>query len=245
MLQDTFLEHIGEPKKKISIYKKEEPKTNRKTNTNKSDIKTKNKPKSTVLPEKLSESNDKLTQTQNIKDKNKKLKIKPLRTQKNKPEHKITLKNNKDILADLEKNKTKEKSESNPKLTKVIFHGENYEKTKSTIDFMKYNFDFSIEEQYKTKKLITDYDQQHINLIKINENFYDNYNSNSHNLENTKQKWSRKKFGGDNKELKKAINLIRDSFQGRKIDSNEEKCLNILKNNDYNIDEFLKSKINN
>ena len=96
-----------------------------------------------VLPTKLSESKDKLTQAPNIKDKNKKLKIKPLRTQKKKPEHKITLKNNKDILADLEKNKTKEKSESNPKLTKVIFHGENYENTKSTIDFMKYNFDYS------------------------------------------------------------------------------------------------------
>ena len=245
LLQDTFLEHIGEPKKKISIYEKEEPKINRKTNTNRPDIKNKSKSKSVVLPTKLSESKDKLTQAPNIKDKNKKLKIKPLRTQKKKPEHKITLKNNKDILADLEKNKTKEKSESNPKLTKVIFHGENYENTKSTIDFMKYNFDFSIEEQYKTKKLITDYDQQHIDLIKINEGFYDNYNSNSHNLENTEQKWSRKKFGGDNKELKKAINLIRDSFQGRKIDTNEEKCLNILKNNDYNIDEFLKSKINN
>ena len=107
---------------------------------------------------------------------------------------------------------------------------------------MKYNFDFSIEEQYKTKKLITDYEHQHIDLLKINENFYDNCNYSNQNLDNIETKWSRKKFNGDNKELKKAINMIRDTFQGRKIDTNEEKCLNILKNNDYNIDEFLNSR---
>jgi hypothetical protein len=250
LLQDTFLEHIGEPKKKIGSSEKQlvDININIKTskNKNKNDSKNKNKQKSI---NKLNESNNMTSQSQQSikdkdkdKDKDKKKKIKPLRNQRKKPQHRITLKNNKDILADLEKNKKDEKSVSNPKLTKVIFHGENYEKTKSSIDFMKYNFDFSIEEQYKTKKLITDYEHQHIDLIKINENFYDNYNANNHNLENTEQKWSRKKFEGDNKELKKVISLIRDTFQGRKIDTNEEKCLNILKKNHYNIDELLKSK---
>ena len=247
LLQDTFLEHIGEPKKKIgSSPEKQLVNINIKTSKNKSknDSKNKNKNKQ-KSPNELNESNNIISQSQSSlkdKDKDKKNKIKSLRNQRKKPQHKITLKNNKDILADLEKNKKDEKSVSNPKLTKVIYHGENYEKTKSSIDFMKYNFDFSIEEQYKTKKLITDYDHQHIDLIKINENFYDNYNANNHNLENTEQKWSRKKFEGDNKELKKVISIIRDTFQGRKIDTNEEKCLTILKTNHYNIDELLKSK---
>ena len=241
LLQDSFLEHIGEPKKKVSESVKQLVNINIETIKKKRKNDSKNKKKQKSQNE-LNESNDKISKSQSsLKDK-KKVKIKPLRNQKKKPQHKITLKNNKDILADLEKNKTGEKSVSNPKLTKVIYHGDNYEKTKSTIDFMKYNFDFSIEEQYKTKKLITDYDHQHIDLNKINETFYDNYNTNNHNLENTEQKWSRKKFEGDNKELKKAISLIRDTFQGRKTDTNEEKCLGILKNNNYNIDELLKSK---
>ena len=146
-----------------------------------------------------------------------------------------------DYKKDLDKYKN-DSNEINPKLTKVIFHGENYEKTKSTIDFMKYNFDFRLEEQYKTKKLITDYDQQHIDLTRINQKLYENYNSNSQNLNEIEQKWSRKKFVGDNKDLKKVISIIKDSFPGRKLDVNEEKCLNILKNNDYNIEEFLDSR---
>ena len=108
------------------------------------------------------------------------------------------------------------------------------------IDFMRYNFDFSIEEQYKTKKLITDYDQQHADFTKIKNNIYENYNYNDLKLENIEQKWSRKKFNGDNKELKKTINMINDTFSGRKSYTNEEKCLTILKDNDYNID-FLNS----
>jgi hypothetical protein len=144
-------------------------------------------------------------------------------------------------LADLQKDKPKENEESNPKFTKVIFHGTDYENTKSMIDFMKYNFNFNIDEQYKSRKLITDYEQQHIDMLKIKQNVYDNYNSNNENLEKIEQKWSRKKFVGDNKELKKAINIIRDSFPGRKTDINEEKCLNILKNNDYNIKKISNS----
>ena len=128
------------------------------------------------------------------------------------------------------------------KKTKINFYGNDYKQTNSPIDFMKYNFDFRLEEQYKTKKLITDYDQQHIDLTRINQKLYENYNSNSQNLNEIEQKWSRKKFVGDNKDLKKVISIIKDSFPGRKLDVNEEKCLNILKNNDYNIEEFLDSR---
>jgi hypothetical protein len=228
LLYDSILEHIGKKEKnenENSIQLEEEISSLDNENNKKKE----DNPRNKKTQNSNNQKNKPKTRARNGKHSRKK-------------QHRITLKNNKDILADLEKNKKDEKSVSNPKLTKVIYHGENYEKTKSSIDFMKYNFDFSIEEQYKTKKLITDYEHQHIDLIKINENFYDNYNANNHNLENTEQKWSRKKFEGDNKELKKVISLIRDTFQGRKIDTNEEKCLNILKKNHYNIDELLKSK---
>ena len=249
LLHDSILEHIGEPKKKlVTTIEDESLEIESKNNKNKNDIKNKNKNKTINKDKNIPTENNnmeldkKTSENTEIKDKdkNKKLKIKNQRNQKKK-QHKITIKNNKDILADLNKDKN-DKNEINPKLTKVIFHGENYEKTKSTIDFMKYNFDFRIEEQYKTKKLITDYDQQHIDLTRINQKLYENYNSNSQNLKEIEQKWSRKKFIGDNKELKKVISIIKDSFPGRKVDVNEEKCLNILKKNDYNIEEFLESR---
>ena len=244
LLQDTLLEHIGEPKKKIILTEYNQSEMTTKESLNKNDMRNKIKSKSCQLNNiliKPIDIDENQKNNQENKEKNKKNKIKNIRHHK-KRQHKITIKNNNDILADLQKDKTREKAETNPKLTKVIFHGDNYEKTKSIIDFMKYNFDFSVEEQYKSKKLITDYDQQHIDMVQINHNVYDNYNDNIQNLENIEQKWSRKKFDGDNKELKKAINIIRDSFPGRKTDTNEEKCLNILKNNDYNIEEFLNSK---
>ena len=253
LLQDTLLQHIGESKKDINIVEHESPKEKTKINVNKSDIKNKNKSKSNKSKTTISTINKLIdidekstdnTENKENKEKNKKIKIKNTKNQKKK-QHKLTIKKNNDILADLQKDKPNEKNESNSKLTKVIFHGDNYEKTKSVIDFMKYNFDFSIEEQYKTKKLITDYDQQHADFTKMNENFYENYNSNSQNIDNIEQKWSREKFSGDNKELKKVINIISDTFPGRKSYTNEEKYLSILKNNDYNIEEFLNSKNTN
>ena len=248
LLKDTFLEHIGKSIMKCNNMAEEDTsniKTKpKKTNTNNSKnnktskaINTSNENKS-INPE--VNTIDDISDIKD-KDKNKKLKSKNQRNQKRK-QHKITIKNNNNILADLRKDDNSEKSVSNHKITKINFHGENYEKTASPIDFMKYNFDFQIEEQYKTKKLIMDYEEQHIDLIKINDNLYENFNYNGQHLDEIAQKWSRKKFDGDNRELKKAIGIIRDSFPGRKVDINEEKCLNILKNNDYKIDDFLNSK---
>lgn len=248
LLQDSFLEHLGEKKPKPVVKEVPETKENPKTSDShaRPNVKTisKSKPNTKSVTEKKVNKPIIKTKSNKDKDKNKKIKIKSIRHQK-KINHKTTLKNNADLLGDLPKNKSNEKKEINPKLTKVIFHGDDYEDTKTTIDFMKYNFDFSIEEQYKTKKLITDYDQQHVDLLKINEKCYENYNLNDQNLDKIELKWSRKKFDGDNKELKKAISLIRDTFPGRKTDASEEKCLNILRNSGYNIESFLNSKSNN
>jgi len=232
LLQDTLLEHIGEPKITNSINHLQIIKSNQQPISNK-----KNK--------KISQPKIKSITDESIKNKynkvKKKIKIKNLHHQR-KINHKITLKNNADILGDLQENKTNEKNEINSKLTKVIFHGENYENTKSKIDFMKYNFNLNVEEQYKDKKILTNYDQHHIDLLKINDNIYENYNDNLINLDEIEIKWSRKKFNGSDKELKKVINLIRDRIQGRKKDTNEEKCLNILKDNGYNIEKYLDHK---
>ena len=159
-----------------------------------------------------------------------------------KKQHNITLKNNKDILADLEENKNNERNDT--KYTKVIFHGKDYKETQNAIDFMKYNFDFIIDEQYKSKKLITDYSKKHaiIENSKGDKNIYENYNYSEQHLDEIKNKWSREKFLGDNKELKKAINKIKDSFNERKIYTNEEKYLAIIKNNNYNVNEFVNQK---
>ena len=242
LLKDTFLEHIGKSMIKSTVAFEEDLSNiktkSKKPNTKKNKIsKARSNQNESSLEEKTIDENSETRE----KDKNKKLKSKNARNQKKK-QHKITIKNNNNLLADLIKGENNEKSASNHKLTKVNFHGENYENTISPIDFMKYNFDFQIEEQYKTKKLITDYEEQHIDMAKMSENFYENYNYNGQNLDQIEQKWSRKKFNGDNRELKKVISIIRDSFPGRKVDTNEEKCLNILKKNDYNIEGFLNSK---
>ncbi len=60
------------------------------------------------------------------------------------------------------------KTESNViKKTSIIFHGENYEKTSSPANFMKYNFDFVATEQYNTEHLIVDKDKQHVDFEKL------------------------------------------------------------------------------
>ena len=239
LLKDSFLEQICKSNKTNKNLEKDisdintKSKINTKNIKNKININSSSKKHNILNTNELSSYKEKLEEKP-IKEKNKNVKLK---SQHKKKQHKITIKNNNKILADLKKNKT----ESKPKSTKVIFHGENYKNTNSTIDFMKYNFDFSIEEQYKTKKLITDYNLQHIDMIKI-DNFYENYNSNNQNLDEIEPKWLRDKFNGDNKELKNALNIIKDSFPGRKTDVDEEKCLDILKDNDYNIEEFLELK---
>ena len=223
LLYDTILEHIGKDKKNKNdknIQLEEEISSNNEDNKKKEE-KQKNKNTSNSNAQR----NKPKTRAKGGKHSRKKQHIK-------------TLKNNKDILADLEENKNNERDDS--KYTKVIFHGKDYKNTQNPIDFMKYNFDFIIDEQYKT----TDYSQQHANIDNIigNTNIYENFNYSEQHLDEIKVKWSREKFLGDNKELKNAINKIKDSFNERKIYTNEEKYLDIIKNNNYNVDGLANQK---
>ena len=156
-----------------------------------------------------------------------------------KKQHKKTLKNNKDILADLEENKN---NEDNMNYPRIIFHGKDYKKTKNINEFMKYNFNFVVDE---TKKSNTDFDQHYVDLKALNDNtnIYDNYNYTEQHLNDIINLWSREKFIGDNNELKKVINVIRDSFNERKIYTNEEKYLDIIRSNNYSINEFTNKRI--
>lgn len=123
--------------------------------------------------------------------------------------------------------------------TKGIFYGDDYKKTSSVEDFMKYNFNFSIEEKYKTQELITDVEAQHVNLEKL-KSF-----SLHKNLEEDyclKPKWLRTKFQGDNKELKESIDLVKDIIKGNRAKMSEEQCLDILRLNDYNKEELMNFK---
>ena len=228
LLYDSILEHIGKKEKnenENSIQLEEEISSLDNENNKKKE----DNPRNKKTQNSNNQKNKPKTRARNGKHSRKK-------------QHRITLKNNKDILADLEENKNNE--QNNSKWTKVIFHGKNYENTKNAIDFMKYNFDFIIDEQYKSKKLITDCSLQHVDIKNINgnANIYENYNVSEQHLDEIKNKWSREKFLGDDDELKNAIDTIKDGFNERKTYSNEEKYLDIIKNNNYNVDAYDNSK---
>ena len=210
LLKDSLLEHLGEHKTVPKIQKE-----------------------NLILDSKIKLlKNKRKKSNKNKNKKNKKIKEKTENSKKK--ENKIIIKKNNNILDDLDK--SKEKKDLNQKLTKNVYHGDKYIKTNSVDDFMKYNFDFAIDEQYKSKKLITNYNLQHIDLSQINV-MYENFNC--QNYDKIQQQWSREKFSGNNKELKKALNMIADTFPGRKTYINEEQLTNILKDNNYNIDEFI------
>lgn len=127
--------------------------------------------------------------------------------------------------------------------TRVIFHGEDYEKTKSVNDFMKYNFNFSVEEQYISKRLIVDYENQHVNLEKMNkDSIIPKEISDNNTVFEIKPKWLRSKFPGNKLQLKKAMNLIQDILRCNRSTIDQEKCCDILKSNNYNVEEILKFK---
>lgn len=193
LLEDSFLQHIGEVKQPKPVQKNfsivienPKPKLKKKNNSN-----------------------------SNVKNSN---------TQKNSHKKKPD-KNAHDMTT------TKYQS------TKGIFYGDKYKQTSSAVDFMKYNFNFSSEEKYKTKELITDAESQHVDLMKLNTII-----NNSRDLEDIKPKWLRTKFVGDDNNLKNSIKLVKDICKGSRINLNEEQCLDILSSNNYKPEELVNFK---
>lgn len=85
----------------------------------------------------------------------------------------------------------KKKAKSNVKFqpTQCIFHGENYQKTNSAIEFMKYNYNY-IKEKEEFKK-IKDAERQTVQIDPTYLIYNNNYENNKNNLSNIKKIWSK------------------------------------------------------
>jgi hypothetical protein len=122
---------------------------------------------------------------------------------KNKNEKILNFKNNNskngkktNILRNIRKNNShhftqKKKAKSNVKFqsTQCIFHGENYQKTNSAIEFMKYNYNY-IKEKEEFKK-IKDAERQTVQIDPTNLLYNNNYENNKNDLSNIKKIWSK------------------------------------------------------
>lgn len=147
-----------------------------------------------------------------------------------------TLTNKTEISQNIEKEN--DLSELNTiKKTKCLFHGENYIKTLSMSDFMKYNFDFEEETNFKknTKK-ITKEDCVDFNKIMENKNIE------IKDLSDIKVKWLFSHYNGNCKKLREEINEIESMIKYKNREPiTDENCLDLLVMNDYNIKKFMKS----
>ena len=106
-------------------------------------------------------------------------------------------------------------------LTKCIFHGDNYEKTNSTLDFMKYN--------YGLKKIKKQGNKTNVNenkVVNLPETIYTNkFENMNYDLSEIKPIWLRSKFNDNKAELNNKINLIKQKLQEKRDYIDEEKCL--------------------
>ena len=197
LLQDIFLEHLDKEKKEISIV------------IDNSSFKS---PKSS--------SNNKRFQKNNKKN----LNFKKSNSIKNKKDKNIKSKSQR-CKTNLKSKKNEKNEKSNTvkyQPTEVIFHGDKYEKTKSAIDFMKYNYNF-IEELKQPK--IGDAKKQTADIDLPRIIYKNNYENNKYNLSDIKPIWLRSKFNGSNTELESKIKLIKDENKDGRNVINEEKCL--------------------
>ena len=197
LLQDILLEHLDHEKKDISIVIDN----------------------SSFEPHKSS-SNNKRSQKNNKKI----LNFKKSNSTKNKKDKNIQIKSQR-CKTNL-KNKKKEKSHTVKfQPTEIIFHGDKYEKTKSAIDFMKYNYNFN--EEIKQPK-IDDAKKQTADIDLPRIIYKNNYENNKYNLSDIKPMWLRSKFKGDNAELESKMKLIKEENKDGRNLINDEECLENL-----------------
>ena len=138
----------------------------------------------------------------------------------------------------VKKSENTKKQNMNNQTTTVIFHDNNYKNTKNEEDFMKYNFNYYFPKS-EAKKWIPYYKCRQVDLKKLNLNFPATHNE---NLENIKPKWLRSKFHGNNFQLNQAINSIQEIYKANRSTLDEEKCLNLLEEHKYNIEDLICSK---
>ena len=197
LLQDILLEHLDNEKKEISIVIDN----------------------SSFEPPKSS-SNNKRSQKNNKKI----LNFKKSNSIKNEKGKNIKSKSQR-CKTNLKKQKNEKSYISKFQPTEVIFHGDKYERTKSAIDFMKYNYNF-IEEIKQPK--IGDAKKQAADIDLPRIIYKNNYENNKYNLSDIKPIWLRSKFNGNNTELESKIKLIKEENKDGRNVINEEKCLEKL-----------------
>ena len=135
-----------------------------------------------------------------------------------------------------------QKSEDfDPERTRVIIHGDDYVKTSSEEDFMKYNFNFVLEEQYKTERLIINKENQHVDLKTKNSNRFF-LSKHIHSQEDTpKICWNPIKFGSTTKveinSILKEIEIKWSRITKQKF--NEEIALQLLQMNELSVQSTL------
>lgn len=127
-----------------------------------------------------------------------------------------------------------------PERTRVINHGNDYVKTSSEEDFMKYNFNFVLEEQYKTERLIINKENQHADLTKNPNKFF--LSKHIHSQEDTpKICWNPTKFSYntkvDIKIILKEIEIKWSRITKQKF--NEEIALKLLQMNDLSAQDTI------
>ena len=207
LLQDTILENLDRPKKKFSIIinnSKFEKASNNQKN------KSINKRKKTKVLKGLN-NNSILKKSNSVIDKVNK---------SNKLQNKV-------YKFNFDKNKNSKNNYGKYQSTECIFHGDKYEKTKSPKDFMKYNYNYI--EEIKPKNTTEKKAKKAVDLQKmINLN---NYENNNYNLSDIKPIWLRSKFKGDDSELRKCTNFIKQKYKEGRIEEDEEKCLEKLTGN--------------
>ena len=200
LLQDILLEHLDHEKKEISIV---------------IDNSSFEPPKSSSKNKRSQKNNKKI------------LNFKKSNSTKNKNDRNTQIKSQR--YKSNSKNKKKDKTHTVKfQATEVIFHGDKYEKTKSAIDFMKYNYNF-IEEIKQPK--IGDAKKQAADIDLPRIIYKNNYENNKYNLSDIKPIWLRSKFKGSNKDLESKIKLIKEENKDGRNIINEEKCLEKLLEN--------------
>ena len=94
---------------------------------------------------------------------------------------------------------------------------------------MKYNYNFI--EEIKQPKKNDDKIKQDLNIKIPNIICENNYENHINNISELKPIWLRSQFKGNDTELSKCINIIKNNMKNGRDDINEEKCLETLMEN--------------
>ena len=126
--------------------------------------------------------------------------------------------------------------------TRIISHGDDYKKTSSMREFMKYNFNFVQEEQYRTDRLITNKNNQHVDIQRDSRNGYYLIKKINENEEIPKIVWNFSKYEEMNRiDIKQCLNELEKKCKKKKVtEFSEDFGLHLLQMNNYSYTDTLR-----